>query len=491
MTNVSSTQPLRQILAWGLPASITLSYLIPGLQSDLRSSFPALIGITSLIMALIGVTLYAGTRGLIDWSPEVIILVSVILRIIFLFTPPQLSDDIYRYLWDGLQVLNGQNPYSAAPLKARLPNDAAYNLLQLMNHPDLGTIYPPAAQVIFAAGAYLGAGFLGFKALLVLMDSISCVLIVKLLSRAGLPAWQAVVYAWHPLPILEIASSGHIDGAGILFLFLTLALLQALSPERSTREDPSRRPESRPRRHIFIAMSAGFTFACAVLVKLFPLIFLPGMFILAGKRFRAPFLAGIAAGVFTLTIPFLPDIKNAFSVLNTYILNWEFAGFAFRTLRRITSSGYSARLILASFFIIFAAVRYRKLLLEVRHTVQYSDRDRCLPSPGDGRFLAVMETFCHITMAFLFLTPTLHPWYALYLVCFLPFAPEVAGLMLTWSVLLSYRVLVTKALLGQWIEDDFTPLLIWSAPVCAWILAALAGKLKRQLAFILNSHLMW
>jgi hypothetical protein len=54
----------------------------------------------------------------------------------------------------------------------------------------------------------------------------------------------------------------------------------------------------------------------------------------------------------------------------------------------------------------------------------------------------VIKALYAVTIVFLFLTPTLYPWYALYLVSFLPFTAGAAGLILTWSVFLSYRVLI-------------------------------------------------
>jgi len=472
MTSTNS-QPVRQILSWGLPSIIVASYLVLRLQPELRSAFPTLIGATCVIVISLGIILYAGTKELVGWSPGVILLISIILRALFLFSPPQLSDDIYRYLWDGLQVLHGQNPYSEVPLNAPPPDGASLELLRLMNHPELGTIYPPAAQFFFAAGAYLGAGPLGFKALLALLDSISCILIIKMLLRAGLPAWHAAIYAWHPLPVLEIGSSGHIDGLGIFFLFFTLSLLQTLTCIPSIKAHPPSRSGQGPAKYLLIAVSAGFTFACAMLVKLFPLIFLPGIFMLAGKRFRSPLSAGILAGLTLLTVPFLPQIKNLFFVLNIYLLNWEFAGFAFRTLRKLISSGSLARLILASIFLFISAAVWLRLfamLHRVPGNSQGSFRGQgCAPS--NRYFLECMGTFCWICMAYLLLTPTLHPWYALYLVCLLPFAPGAAGLALTWAVFLSYRVVAFKAFSGQWVENDWIPLLIWVAPVLAFLIA--------------------
>jgi hypothetical protein len=85
-----------------------------------------------------------------------------------------------------------------------------------------------------------------------------------------------------------------------------------------------------------------------------------------------------------------------------------------------------------------------------------------------------------VTLVFLFLTPTLHPWYVLYLACLLPFIPEPAGLALSWSIFLSYRVIIPYFLLGKWIEDDYTPALIWIAPCGAYLLTLATRKIARR-----------
>ena len=85
-------------------------------------------------------------------------------------------------------------------------------------------------------------------------------------------------------------------------------------------------------------------------------------------------------------------------------------------------------------------------------------------------------------MAFLLLTPTLHPWYAIYLTAFLPFAAGSAGLTLSWSVFLAYRVLILYGTTGQWVENDVVPILIISAPAGA----ALIGQIMKRSIFSLN-----
>lgn len=485
--NTFNAKSLRQLLAWGLPSIITTSYLILALQSDLRLAVPTLVGVTAAIVVLLTVILYAGEKGAVSWSPGVVIIVAMVLRILFLFRPPELSDDLYRYLWDGLQALSGHNPYSTAPLNIQPHNEASYHLLKLINHPHLITIYPPAAQFIFAAGAYLSDNFLGLKTVLVAMDLATCTLLIKLLSSIGLPAWRAVIYAWHPLPILEIGSSGHIDGAGIFFFFLTLVLLIALSGIHSAKSSRNSPLQFHLKQYV-LALSAGLTFAWAVLVKLFPLLFLPGLFMLVKKHNRILFLTGILTGVTALTLPFLPHLKNMFAVLSIYAQNWEFAGFTFRALRRITSSGNSARLILAFIFLFSAAALYGTLWLKkhpsLRNKTQGclhdSDLNYWLTSLDKDNFLTVIKALYTITMVFLLLTPAFYPWYALYLVCFLPFTGGAAGLVLTWAVFLSYRVLILYKLLGKWIDDDYAPTLIWLAPASAFLLIALTRELKES-----------
>ncbi|MEZ4565660.1 MAG: hypothetical protein R2860_01415 [Desulfobacterales bacterium] len=63
------------------------------------------------------------------------------------------------------------------------------------------------------------------KLVLVVLDTLMCVLIGQVLKRLGRPRSCLILYAWHPLPILEIAGSGHVDGAGILFLMAALVVL--------------------------------------------------------------------------------------------------------------------------------------------------------------------------------------------------------------------------------------------------------------------------
>jgi hypothetical protein len=185
-----------------------------------------------------------------------------------------------------------------------------------------------------------------------------------------------------------------------------------------------------------VHLIAGLAFAFASLIKLFPVIFLPVLLIYLTGVARVFFLAGIVSGAVALTVPFMPDIFNMVSTLNIYLLNWEFSGFIFGLLRHLNFPGKTSRLLLVLVFL--SATTF--------FTLSFFYKKRHLPTP-DALPVALMQTFYAIVFAYLLLTPTLHPWYTIYLVCLFPFTAGVAGLTISWAVFLSYRVLTEFTLL--------------------------------------------
>ena len=86
------------------------------------------------------------------------------------------------------------------------------------------TIYPPAAQAIFLTLTRLGESVLVMKLGLLACEAATMAAIVALLQRQGMPPTRVAVYAWHPLPIWEIAGNGHVDAAMIALLMAALLL---------------------------------------------------------------------------------------------------------------------------------------------------------------------------------------------------------------------------------------------------------------------------
>lgn len=423
---------------------------------------------TGAVTIILTFALYAGERCKVNWSPANIIIIAILIRLFFLFRPPELSDDIYRYIWDGLRTLSGINPYAMAPADTQSADGINLALLQRVNHPGLFTIYPPASQIVFAIGSVFSGSLPGMKAVLTLTDIAVCIVIIKLLSDMALPVWRSVLYAWHPIPVLEVAGSGHIDVAGIFFFLISFALVIRLSKPAIADIKSPVSPQSYLQRAA-IHLIAGLAFAFASLIKLFPVIFLPVLLIYLKGVARVFFLAGILSGAVALTIPFMPDIFNMVSTLNIYLLNWEFSGFIFGLLRYLSFSGKTSRLLLVLVFL--SATTF--------FTISFFYKKRNLPTP-DTLPVALMQTFYAIVFAYLLLTPTLHPWYTIYLVCLFPFTAGVAGLTISWAVFLSYRVLIEFTLLGQWVESDFISACIFLAPSIGYFLTVCSLKLSKS-----------
>ena len=428
------------------------------LQTELRPAIPLLAGVTAAMTLVLACALYYGERVGIAWPPIVILAVALVLRLMFLTAPPQLSDDIYRYQWDGKSLLQNVNPYAAAPSDVK-PPPALSEIHSRINHPEYVTIYPPAAQLVFAGGALTGNHVTGMKAFLVLIDMILCGLLILLLKKLMMPLWLAVLYAWNPLPVLEIAGSGHVDGAGLTLLIGSACLL-ASQRQNDTADAPKHWP----------FLLAGALLAGAGLVKLFPFALTPVWFLLVPAGRRRYFVTGFVAALAALVLPFLPHLVNIAGSLDAYARNWEFAGFAFNTLRSITGSGTIARLLLSGCFLVFVLVIILRLAGNTRRTT----------SPPDKTRLALKASYA-IAMAFLLLTPTLHPWYALCLAVFLPFAPGPAGLVLCWAVFLTYQVQIPYFILGKWIENPQVTAAVFLAPVTAYLLSKAQSGIRQFL----------
>ncbi|MBF0303333.1 MAG: hypothetical protein HQK73_09850 [Desulfamplus sp.] len=529
-----------------IPFLIFLSFLLLAIKVDIASAIPEIIGISAFIVILLTIlqlssnhsytnTKHPSTKhsrikhlSIREFSAGFILVFAILLRLMFLFHTPTLSDDIYRYCLDGVMLINGNNPYSYSPLEILedmkktesfvnssivLGNlDAIKNiypttskLLPLVNHPELTTIYPPAAQIIFGIGGFIDCAlntttnFIGIKIVLIIMDTLSCLFIIQILKKMKLSVCHATIYAWHPLPVLEIAASGHIDGAAIFFMLMAiyLAIHSGTTKENSWNGLMLGKIFSVRFSRILMVILSGVFIGLSILTKWIPLMFLPcWLFLIQSNRREIvnindiakskksaifPAMASCAVFMAMLIIPFCPDMVNSLGTLNKYLQNWEFSGFVFRMLRQMTCSGEASRLIIVLIFVFTTAMIVLNLYKEEK-----LQRQKCSESNG---LQATMNAFFMFALVFLVLTPTLYPWYALYLVALLPFTLNRAGITLSWSVLLSYKVLILYKLTGYWVEDTTTLLMIIVAPVTAFVLQPLLNYLQTLISIIQREHL--
>ena len=380
--------------------------------------------------------------GLVVWRVQhahvslwVILITAALIRLILLPTEPSLSEDIYRYLWDGHVQNAGINPYAHAPdseAVAHLRN----GLWSRINHRQVPTVYPPFAQWIFAGVTRLGGGSTSLKFVLLLFDAITiCAIIGLLRQRHRDPAWVSL-YALHPLPLLEIAGSGHVDAIGIGALMAGLFWL-----------GQSRR---------WLA-AAGL--AAATLAKLIPVScavafwrhWRPdrhGWSAWIDPRPRVPFAltAGLIFGGYAV---FLADGTDIFRGLQTYALKWRFNdpvfSIVYDLLRERSLTWDDQALLLARN--ICGALWFGWMLWVVRW------RDPLRISFG-------------LLGAYIVLSPTVHPWYLLWVLPFLSVFPRPAWILWSWSILLSYEVLTGYRQSGIWAPSSW----VWWAQYAPFFL---------------------
>jgi hypothetical protein len=144
---------------------------------------------------------------------------AVAMRLPGLTAEPLLSTDIYRYVWDGRVQAAGINPYLYVPADAALAalRDAA--IYPNINRADVAvTAYPPVAQAFFLLVTRLSESVTGMRLALLGCEAAIIAIIVDLLGRLRLPVTLAVAWAWHPLPIWEIANNGHVDTLMVMLM---------------------------------------------------------------------------------------------------------------------------------------------------------------------------------------------------------------------------------------------------------------------------------
>jgi hypothetical protein len=328
------------------------------------------------------------------------------MRAVVVTAPPAMSDDIYRYVWDGRVQAAAINPYRYVPADPALAGLRDAAIYPNINRKDYArTIYPPGAQAIFWAVTRLSERIVAMKLAMVGFEAVTVLLLVALLRRAGLPPARVLIYALHPLPAWEFAGSGHVDAAMIALMTLALWL------DRRGR-----------------AGATGLALAASCLVKPFPLALGPALWRRWDWRLPLAFVAAVALAY----APYLGVGDHVLGFLPAYLAEEGLAsGTAFYPLwllRALLPVAVPTAVYLAA-----AAVGLGALAIAV---VRRGGTD----APWrDGLLLA---------SAGLFLVSPHFPWYLVWLLPLACLAPWLPALWLVSTAVLLYLP-VEFALVGS------------------------------------------
>ncbi|MBO0737663.1 MAG: DUF2029 domain-containing protein [Alphaproteobacteria bacterium] len=372
-----------------------------GLAAQLARNLPAF-----LVIALLQGVIWAAAAAVVLRSRgrppalALVLAIAALLRLIALPAPLFLSDDIYRYIWDGRVQAAGINPYRYIPTDpelARLRDNTVFPNINRNNYAP--TIYPPVAQLLFLLANRLGETVLAVKLFLVAVEAVGIGALLLILRTVGKPREYVLLYVWHPLPVWEIAGSGHIDAAVVAFV--SCALAAAVLGRRTL---------------------SGAALAAATLVKFFPVVLAPALWRPArtnsGDRWWLFAFVAVAIGAY---LPYIGVGSRVLGFLPGYLAEENLASGSGFWLLDIARRG--VRVPLAAYLALAATVTVGLSICALRRS----------PDPRSTLGWATALG----TAASFFASPH-YPWYFVWLVALLAAAPWWPAWWLSVTAVLLY-----------------------------------------------------
>ena len=339
---------------------------------------------------------------------------SVIIRISLLVALPNLSDDFYRFIWDGRLWAAGQHPFAALPVDVLSQNISGLDapLFEKLNSKEYFTIYPPVAQFIFWLSVYIDpveivGSVVVMRLLILVAETGSIILIVKLLDHYKLPRRNVLLYALNPLVILELTGNLHFEAFVIFFLLFSVWLWSSDK----------------------IAISA-VSFAFAIGVKLLPLILLPLLLGVLGWRKAIVFYSITSLTCIILFIPLYDQrVLEGFSQsLNLYFQKFEFNASLYYLIREygfwkvgyntIQTTGWKLGVVSGILILAFSYLQGM--------------------SRGRSGVDKLSTGFLFVLLIYFSLSTIVHPWYVTSLLAFSVFTHFRFAVLWTALIFLSY-----------------------------------------------------
>lgn len=370
-------------------------------QSDFFSIFP---------MYCLCFAAYA----LLNWttvlSVKEIIVSGVLVRIIVLFSIPALSDDIYRYIWDGMVSMEGINPYAYTPaqLVEKFPDFAGTVIFPYLNSPNYYSVYPFIPQVLFIPSAIafsLGIPIQIFimKCLVIFAEISTVIILPKLLSKLKFDPGKAGWYILNPLILLELNANAHLES--IMVFFLVCGFYLFVSGKK---------------------IPAMVAYMVSVATKIIPLLLVPIIFFNLRSKLRLQFSAFTAVTIFLILLPsiILQNSTGIFSSLELYFDHFEFNASIYYVFRYIGQLlvGYNTIAFIGPVLTIFSGL----LILYIGLKPNNKDIQKY------GSAALFMFT------VYLIFSTTVHPWYISSLIFLSCFSTYKYPILWSFLIYLSY-----------------------------------------------------
>lgn len=350
------------------------------------------------------------------WNFKFLVVSGILFRLVFLFSEPNLSDDYYRFIWDGQLIINGINPYLHLPKDIVL--DIHHNIpnsMELFN--GMGNLsasnysnYPPLNQIIFALSTLFSSNsILGsvmvMRIIIILADLGILYFGRKLLQKLNRSTYLIFWYFLNPLIIIELTGNLHFEGVMLCFFIWSLYLL-----------------------HQNKWILAGLAYALSISIKLVPLMFLPLFLKYFGIRKSIPFYTLVGAISVLLAFPFFaPGLINNYSqTIGLWFSNFEFNAGIYNVVKYIGGHWDAKPWELIKTY--GKIIPYLIICWVVAITYLRNNK----------KMNTLIISMLWILSLYYFLSATVHPWYIIFLVLLGLFTEFRFPLVWSIAIFLSY-----------------------------------------------------
>lgn len=348
----------------------------------------------------------------LDLSTGLMVKIGLVFRLIILISAPNLSQDFYRFFWDGQLILNGFNPYLNTPNEIIISKlisfpkmNEIYELMGSLSQNNYSN-YPPIHQIItfitlLITDKSIIASIISLRLILILFDLGILFYGIKLLKILKKPKNIIFIYFLNPLVILELIGNLHLEGVMVFFMILSFYHLYRKSEIYSG---------------IFLGLS--------ILTKLIPLIILPLFLFRLGLKKSIRFIVTITAVISTGFAPFInfKSLINYSESINLWFSNFEFNASIYYALKEIFKV-FNIRLIDFMVYIIpisiFIVMTY-------------------LISMKKNKTQDILTQSLIILTTYLFISTTIHPWYIIPLIFLSCFTNYRYPIFWSFTIFLSY-----------------------------------------------------
>lgn len=376
-----------------------------------RTDFPKLLGLFAALFFL--------CYKLIQfekWNFKLLLAVGILSRLVFLLTEPNLSQDFYRFIWDGQLVLNFINPYLEVPNSLiSKPNLIIQNAEQL--YQGMGSLsakhfsnYPPLNQLLFALTTFLGGksilgSVIALRGIIILADVGVFYFGRKLLKKLNRSPHLIFWYFLNPLVVIELTGNLHFEGVMLFFFVWSMYLLSVNKWQW-----------------------AAVALACSISVKLVPLLFLPLFLTHFGLKRSILFYILVGLTLVVLFTPFYTSefIHNYSKTIGLWFSNFEFNAGLYNAVKQIAihfdakpwelikTYGKITPVLTIGIILLFTFLRKNQ----------------------DLRVL--LSSMMWVLTLYYFLSATVHPWYLIFLVTLSIFTTYRYAVVWSAAVVLSY-----------------------------------------------------